>query len=103
MSDKVPIQRGSDSTNRARFEGIRGAKMQQESLREAAMSIGKRSWASVVDGRGMSASAGPSLGRRVPWGARFTMGVNVEDTMKKSTAHGVKKVDFCMEVRHERL
>ena len=67
------------------------------------MSTGRRSWALVIDGRGMSASAGPSLGRRVPWGANFTTGVNVEDTMKKSTAHGGEKEDFCMEVRHERV
>ena len=39
----------------------------------------------------MSVSAGPSLGKRVPWGARFAMDVHVEDAMKKSKAHGTRK------------
>ena len=76
--------------------------MQKTDLRALAMSIGKEAWASEVGGGGMTASAGPNLGRCVPWGGMFSMGVNIEDAMRTSVAHGTRKVDFSVEVRQGR-
>ena len=79
----------------------RSVKMQKTDMKALAVSIGKEAWLSDDGAAGVARPAGPSLGKRVPWGASFAMGVHVAEAMKTSHAHGVRKVDFCTEVREK--
>jgi hypothetical protein len=72
---------------------------QKRGLRALALSIGGEAWSSELGSPDVAASAGPNLGKRVPWGASFAMVVDVEGAMILSIADGVRKVDFCTEVR----
>ena len=63
-------------------------------MKAFALSIGREAWASDVVADDVSVSVGRIVGTRVPWGACFEMGVNVEEAMKASRLHGVKNVPF---------
>ena len=70
-------------------------------LRALAVSIGRETRFSEVGTGGMKNLSRPILGRRVPWGAQKDMGVNVDEAVARSTAFGMRFVEFCEEVRHE--
>ena len=55
----------------------RSVKMQKTGMKALAVSIGKEAWSSEGGAVDVAASACPSLGKRVPWGAAFAMGVNM--------------------------
>ena len=66
--------------------------MQKTGLRKGAESTEKdRQYPKVG---AMATSVGLPLGKRIPWSAHHSTGVNVHDAMKGSTALGVRKVDF---------
>ena len=67
-------------------------------MKAFALSIGREAWASDVVADDVPMSGGRIVGTRVPWGACFEMGVNVEEAMKASRLHGVKNVPFSSEV-----
>ena len=75
---------------------IERSDMLKTGLRKVATSTEKDRQYPAVGG--LATSVGLPLGKRIPWGAHHRTEVNVHDAMKRSTALGVRKVDFCREV-----
>ena len=59
--------------------------MQSTDMRALALSIGREAWSSELGVADVAAPVGPCLGKGVPWGACFEMGVDLEEAMKMST------------------
>ena len=73
-------------------------KNQSNYMKSLALSIGREAWSDEDGPDEVRAGVGPCLAKRVPWGACFGMGINLEESMQMSTLHGVKKVPFSDEV-----
>ena len=86
----------SSTQTSAQGTSIGQSDMQKTGLRKVAASTEKDRQHPEVGG--LATSVGLPLGKRIPWGAHHRTGVNVHDAMKRSTALGVRKVDFCREV-----